>query len=100
MTRRGANPSKSAAATPSSDATPPAVPEPTALRGQAEVDKPPLPVHSNPVAFGRVPFAPPAEVDFAGLLDFYRIRWEYEPTSFTLQTDRQGRVVQMFTPDF
>jgi hypoxanthine phosphoribosyltransferase len=34
------------------------------------------------------------------LLDFYRIRWQYEPTSYTLDTDRLGRVTQMFTPDF
>jgi hypoxanthine phosphoribosyltransferase len=58
------------------------------------------PAAVHPVPFGRAAFAHPAEVDFAGLLDFYRIRWEYEPNSFTLETDRHGRVVQMFTPDF
>jgi hypoxanthine phosphoribosyltransferase len=100
MTRRGTKPSKSAAASPVADAAPPAQPEPTAPIRTTEAGQPLLPVRSNPVAFGRVPFAHPAEIDFAGLLDFYRIRWEYEPTSFTLQTDRQGRVVQMFTPDF
>jgi hypothetical protein len=34
------------------------------------------------------------------LLDFYGIAWEYEPRTFTLETDRQGNPVQAFTPDF
>ena len=100
MTRRGAKSSKSAAGSSTSDAARLALPEPTALHVSPEEDQSPYSVHSNPITFGRVPFAHPAEADFAGLLDFYRIRWEYEPTSFTLQTDRHGRVVQMFTPDF
>ena len=34
------------------------------------------------------------------LLDFYGIAWEYEPTTFTLEWDRQDRPVQAFSPDF
>jgi len=49
---------------------------------------------------GPPPFAHSAEVEFAALLDFYRIRWEYEPLSFPLQLAADGRPVQMFTPDF
>lgn len=45
-------------------------------------------------------FAHPSEEIFANLLDFYRIPWEYEPRSFPLQWDEQGRVVESFTPDF
>jgi len=45
------------------------------------------------------PFVHPAEVEFAGFLDFYRIRWLYEPKSFPLRW-RDGRVAEMFTPDF
>jgi hypoxanthine phosphoribosyltransferase len=45
------------------------------------------------------PFVHPAEVDFASFLDFYRIRWQYEPRSFPLRW-RDGRVAEMFTPDF
>lgn len=45
------------------------------------------------------PFVHPAEADFAAFLDFYRIRWQYEPRSFALRW-RDGRVAQMFTPDF
>jgi hypoxanthine phosphoribosyltransferase len=45
------------------------------------------------------PFAHPAEVEFAAFLDFFRIRWQYEPRSFPLRW-RDGRVAEMFTPDF
>jgi hypothetical protein len=34
------------------------------------------------------------------LLDFYGIVWEYEPRTFTLETDRAGQPMQAFTPDF
>jgi len=44
-------------------------------------------------------FVHPAEAEFAALLDFYRIRWRYEPKSFPLRW-RDGRVAEMFTPDF
>ena len=47
-----------------------------------------------------VPFAHASERQFARLLDFYRIEWEYEPRSFDLEWDRDGNVTQQFTPDF
>jgi hypoxanthine phosphoribosyltransferase len=45
-------------------------------------------------------FAHPSEKDFASVLDFYRIKWEYEPRSFPIEWDKEGRVVEEFTPDF
>jgi hypothetical protein len=45
-------------------------------------------------------FANEAEVECARLLDYHGIRWEYEPRSFPLETDEEGRVVEAFTPDF
>jgi hypothetical protein len=45
-------------------------------------------------------FAHPSEVEFARMLDFYKIRWQYEPMTFPLQWDAQGRVLESFTPDF
>ena len=45
-------------------------------------------------------FASPAEVECAKLLDFYGLEWKYEPTSFVLETDEDGRVIEAFTPDF
>ena len=47
-----------------------------------------------------VSFAHASERQFAQLLDFYQIGWEYEPNSFDLEWDKQGNVVQRFTPDF
>ena len=45
-------------------------------------------------------FAHHTEEIFANLLDFYRIGWEYEPRSFPLQWDKDGKVLEAFTPDF
>ena len=45
-------------------------------------------------------FAHNSERQFAKLLDFYGIVWDYEPRTFTLEHDRDGRPVQAFTPDF
>jgi hypoxanthine phosphoribosyltransferase len=49
---------------------------------------------------GRERFVHPAEDEFAAFLDFYRIRFEYEPTSFPLRWHADGSVAEMFTPDF
>ena len=45
-------------------------------------------------------FGHPSEEVFANLLDFYRIGWDYEPRSFPLQWDKDGKVLEAFTPDF
>jgi bifunctional protein TilS/HprT len=45
-------------------------------------------------------FAHASERQFARLLDFYAIDWEYEPTSFDIDFDADGAVVARFTPDF
>ncbi len=45
-------------------------------------------------------FVHPSEEVFANLLDFYRVAWEYEPRSFPIQWDKDGRVLEAFTPDF
>jgi hypothetical protein len=47
-----------------------------------------------------VRFAHNSEAQFAKLLDFYGIAWDYEPRTFTLEIDRDGNPVQAFTPDF
>jgi hypothetical protein len=47
-----------------------------------------------------VRFAHASERQFARLLDFYQIDWEYEPTSFDIEWDESGEVTQRFTPDF
>ena len=45
-------------------------------------------------------FAHPVEEEFAKILDFYSIRWEYEPRTFALEWDEAGNVTLAFTPDF
>ena len=45
-------------------------------------------------------FAHPSERVAAQILDFYRIAWEYEPTSFPLEWDKKGNVLASFAPDF
>ncbi len=71
-------------------AQPPPGPEPS-----------PVPLTAQPPASHAVPapFAHQAEADFAELLNFYRIPWLYEPTSFAIEWDGDA-VTEMFTPDF
>src|ERR671915_1553995 len=45
-------------------------------------------------------FANEAELECAKLLDFYGVPWEYEPRTFVLERDAEGRVLEAFTPDF
>jgi hypoxanthine phosphoribosyltransferase len=45
-------------------------------------------------------FANRVELECARILDYYGVPWEYEPTSFVLERDAEGRVTSAFTPDF
>lgn len=45
-------------------------------------------------------FVHPAEETFARILDYYGVAWQYEPRSFPLEWDEQGKVTEAFTPDF
>jgi hypoxanthine phosphoribosyltransferase len=55
------------------------------------VDRPP----AHAVRFAHV-----SERQFALLLDFYAIAWEYEAHTFPIGWDRDGVAAQYFTPDF
>ena len=48
----------------------------------------------------QITFAHNSERQFARLLDFYRVEWEYEPTAFPIEWDAAGQPVQLFRPDF
>ncbi len=48
----------------------------------------------------RPQFAHPVEEEFAKILDYYNIRWEYERRTFPLKWDEDGNVTMAFTPDF
>ena len=45
-------------------------------------------------------FANDVELECAKLLDYYGIPWDYEPHTFVLERDEEGRVVEAFSPDF
>lgn len=45
-------------------------------------------------------FSHPAEAEFARILDYYGIRWEYEPRTFPLEWNEAGNVTLAFSPDF
>lgn len=48
----------------------------------------------------KVRFAHNSERQFAKLLDFYDITWEYEPHTFVLEWDGDRQPLQAFAPDF
>jgi hypoxanthine phosphoribosyltransferase len=45
-------------------------------------------------------FVNEAELECAKILDFHGIPWEYEPRTFVLEEDEDGRVLEALTPDF
>ncbi len=45
-------------------------------------------------------FAHESEEEFARLLDFYGVGWQYEPRTFPLRHGDDGRIVEAFSPDF
>ena len=45
-------------------------------------------------------FANEAELECAKILDYHGVRWQYEPCTFVLERDEEGRVIEAFTPDF
>ena len=45
-------------------------------------------------------FAHASEAEFARILDFYEVTWEYEPQVFPILWDLDGNVLESFAPDF
>jgi hypothetical protein len=41
-----------------------------------------------------------AELECAKVLDYYGVPWMYEPHTFELEVDEDGRVLEAFAPDF
>ena len=58
----------------------------------------PVPTN-NVLNSGSPTFAHPSEKEFAQILEFYGLKWTYEPLSFPLRWEGE-RVVEMLTPDF
>ena len=47
-----------------------------------------------------VPFAHASEAEMSRILDFYAVRWEYEPHTFPILWNLDGDVIESFSPDF
>ena len=45
-------------------------------------------------------FAHASEAEFARILDFYQVAWEYETHVFPILWDMDGNVLESFAPDF
>ena len=69
----------------------------------SELRRPSLPdLDDDAIHAGRVlpVFAHASEGEMARILDFYRIRWEYEPHTFPILWTLEGDVAESFSPDF
>jgi len=53
-----------------------------------------------PPAIGRPAFAHASEAELARILDFYAVRWAYEPDTFPIAWNLDGDVIESFSPDF
>jgi hypoxanthine phosphoribosyltransferase len=45
-------------------------------------------------------FAHASEAELARILDYYGVAWEYEPRTFPILWNTEGKVVESFSPDF
>jgi len=55
---------------------------------------------ATPLAGARPTFAHESEAELARILDFYAVRWEYEPHTFPILWNLEGDVLESFAPDF
>jgi hypoxanthine phosphoribosyltransferase len=53
-----------------------------------------------PAAAERPAFAHASEAELARILDFYAVRWAYEPDTFPIAWNLDGDVIESFSPDF
>jgi len=53
-----------------------------------------------PAQPSRTSFAHASEAELARILDFYEVRWAYEPDTFPIGWTLEGEVVESFSPDF
>jgi hypothetical protein len=51
-------------------------------------------------AASRPAFAHASEAELARILDFYDVRWAYEPDTFPIAWNLDGDVIESFSPDF
>jgi hypoxanthine phosphoribosyltransferase len=72
--------------------------EPPTRPGPALAPDPPQVADHSPAA--RPNFAHASEAEMARILDFYQVRWEYEPHVFPVVWNLEGAVIESFAPDF
>jgi hypoxanthine phosphoribosyltransferase len=58
------------------------------------------PPPTDPSPAVRPNFAHASEAEMARILDFYQVRWEYEPHVFPVVWNLEGAVIESFAPDF
>ena len=69
-------------------------------REPMQIEHTPAPIQNPTVSREEIEFSHPSEREFANVLDFFGIRWRYEPTTFPLRWDAEGRILEAFSPDF
>jgi hypothetical protein len=60
----------------------------------------PASTRTGEAASTRPAFAHASEAELARILDFYEVRWEYEPDTFPIGWSMHGDVIESFSPDF
>jgi hypothetical protein len=55
---------------------------------------------TEPLPVPRPAFAHASEAELARILDFYQVRWAYEPDTFPIGWSMTGEVLESFSPDF
>jgi hypoxanthine phosphoribosyltransferase len=68
----------------------------------ASLDTVPLEIPDFQAYCGCAPpqFQNEAELECAKILDYYEVPWDYEPRTFVLEQDEDGRITEAFSPDF
>ena len=61
---------------------------------------PETPISRHIAAPSHPVFQNEAELECAKILDYYGVPWLYEPRTFVLEVDEDGRVLEAFAPDF
>ncbi len=56
--------------------------------------------HASGLPDTRPSFAHASEAELARILDFYDVRWRYEPDTFPIGWNLDGEAVESFSPDF
>src|SRR6266542_3245806 len=89
--RSSASPNQRRLTRPETDPSTPMTPSVSSPLSSPSVDAP---------APAATAFAHASEAEFARILDFYGVRWEYEPHTFPILWNLDGGVAESFSPDF